>query len=121
MRKYLESAVAAAEEAEVGDEEEEEEESFALASLSSSFIVSNMLDALCLMTLIYCGGATSEINLAILRELAIVLIFLGNKQLAKKESIQGFVVDEHEQKCVNCDAIYKAMQGLDGVNSPTRV
>jgi hypothetical protein len=93
LRKYLEPAVAAAEEAEVGDEEEEEEEeeeSFALASLSSSFIVSNMLDALCLMTLIYCGGATSEINLAILRELAIVLIFLGNKQLAKKESIQDF-------------------------------
>lgn len=77
LRKYLESAaeaklaLAVAVVEEVGDLGEPARESFALTSLSSSLIVSNILDALCLMTLIYCGGATSVMNFA-MRELAIL-------------------------------------------------
>lgn len=40
-------------------------ESLAQTSLSSSLMVSNTFDVLCLMTLTNCGGATSVMNLAI--------------------------------------------------------
>jgi hypothetical protein len=71
------SALIVAEVAE-GEEDDDDEELFgdearkfvALTSLSSSFIVSSIFPALCLMTLMYCGGATSVTNLAI-REFAI--------------------------------------------------
>ena len=71
------SALRAAEEAK-GEEEDDEDEFFgdegrkivALTSLSSSFIVSSIFLVLYLMTLIYCGGATSVTNFAI-REFAI--------------------------------------------------
>lgn len=60
-------------------EEEEEEEArmlmFAvtlITFLSSSFMVSKILGNLCLVTLIYCGGATSLTNLAII-EFAIII------------------------------------------------
>lgn len=46
-------------------------ESLRLVSLSSSVIVSNIFDVLCLITATYCGGATSMKSLA-RRELAIV-------------------------------------------------
>lgn len=46
-------------------------ESFAQTSLSSSLIVSNTFEVLCLMTLTNCGGATSVMNLAI-REFAML-------------------------------------------------
>ena len=66
-------------EVEVGVRYEEDElfgdkdrESFGLISLSSSLIVSNIFDALCLMTLTNCGGATSVTNLA-MRAFAILL------------------------------------------------
>ena len=45
--------------------------SFELISLSSSVIVSIIFVVLCLITLTYCGGATSMKNLA-MREFAIV-------------------------------------------------
>ena len=72
------SALRAAEEAEGEEEDDDHKELFgdeaskffALISLSSSFIVSSIFLALCLMTLIYCGGATSVTNFAI-REFAI--------------------------------------------------
>ena len=72
------SALRAAEEAEGEEEDDDHKELFgdeaskffALISLSSSFIVSSIFLALCLMTLIYCGGATSVTNLA-KREFAI--------------------------------------------------
>ena len=74
------SALRAAEEAEGAEGEEDDDHKelfggearkfFALTSLSSSFIVSSIFLALCLMTLIYCGGATSVTNLA-KREFAI--------------------------------------------------
>lgn len=76
LRKALQLAVLAM----VGIEEEEEEvlehaarELFGLASLSSSLIVSNIFVSLCLMTLINCGGATSETNLA-MREFTIFFL-----------------------------------------------
>ncbi|KAJ1392427.1 hypothetical protein SESBI_35789 [Sesbania bispinosa] len=47
-------------------------QSFGLISLSSSVIVSNIFDVLCLITVTYCGGATSMKNLA-MREFAIDL------------------------------------------------
>lgn len=72
------SALIVAEVAEGEEDDDDDEELFgdearkfvALTSLSSSFIVSSIFLALCLMTLMYCGGATSVTNLAI-REFAI--------------------------------------------------
>lgn len=64
-----EDAAAAADDDEVL--EDEMTQSFGLISLSSSVIVSNIFDVLCLITVTYCGGATSMKNLA-MREFAIV-------------------------------------------------
>ena len=50
--------------------------SFELTSISSSVIVSIIFDVLRLITLIYCGGATSMKNLA-MREFAIFEVFGG--------------------------------------------
>lgn len=60
----------------LGEDEREEDDDEVWVGLvislwSSSLIVSNIFDVLCLITVIYCGGATSMINLAI-REFAIV-------------------------------------------------
>ena len=71
MRKCLEVVF----ECEVEDDDTslfgaKERQSFVLTSLSSSVIVSNILEALYLMTLTNCGGATSVTNLA-MREFAI--------------------------------------------------
>lgn len=86
MRKYLDSVPAAAaaeaaeaklggdgvEQAQPLDDDELMRESFEVLaySLSSSLIVSNTFEVLCLMTLTNCGGATSVMNLAS-REFAI--------------------------------------------------
>lgn len=51
--------------------EEEARDLPGLTSLSSSLIVSIIFEALCLITVMYCGGATSRINFA-KREVAIV-------------------------------------------------
>lgn len=53
--------------------------SLAAASLSSSLIVSSIFDVLCLMTLIYCGGAASVMNFA-MREFAILFKYLGGEK-----------------------------------------
>jgi hypothetical protein len=57
--------------------------SLAATSLSSSLIVSSIFDVLCLMTLIYCGGAASVMNFA-MREFAILFKYLGISGLQKR-------------------------------------
>lgn len=91
LRKYLvlaEAETEAASEAEdtatADDADDDEEflvESFELISLSSSLIVSNIFDVLCLITVTYCGGATSKKNLAILELAIAVNIFLGRNDI----------------------------------------
>jgi uncharacterized ion transporter superfamily protein YfcC len=66
------------------------EESLAATSLSSSLIVSSSFDALCLMTLMYCGGAASVMNFA-MREFAILFkyFFLGvSRATREREAIR---------------------------------
>jgi len=67
LRKYLE--LFAFEDEDEDDDEGEEllrkSNSLLLASLSSSLMVSSILEARCLMTFTNCGGATSVTNLAI--------------------------------------------------------
>ncbi|CAL0324876.1 unnamed protein product [Lupinus luteus] len=93
----------------VDDDGDEMIESCEFISFSSSLIVSNILDVLCLITLIYCGGATSMKSLAI-REFAIVCcckksqVFIGKKKKLqdKKERVNyaefGLIEDVYEAK-----------------------
>lgn len=63
-------------------------ESLVLISLSSSLIVSNIFEVLCLITVTYCGGATSMKNLA-MREFAIFLEVFRKKRKLKDGKVLG--------------------------------